>query len=94
MFTRLSGALLVVLALAIPGYALLSDTDISGLGWLVVVVCFPSGLLVLRRARRWNEPRYCPRCGAEVRRGLATCPRCGLNFDAPTWAAIGEEKLP
>lgn len=92
--TGLAGVVLLACALAIVAYALAADQRISDLGWLLVIAFGLLGPLLLRRSARWNEPRFCPHCGAAVPRSLAVCPRCGLSFEAPTWAAIGKLKLP
>jgi hypothetical protein len=89
-----AGVLLLGCALAVLGYAIVTHEGVSDLGWVVVIMFFVLGLLLLRRSTSWNRPRYCPRCGAVAPRGLAVCPRCGLDFEAPVWAAIGKFKLP
>jgi hypothetical protein len=88
------GVTLVGCALAVLGYALAADEGVTDLGWVVVATLGLVGALVLRRAANWNKPRYCARCGVEVSRGIAHCPRCGLDAEKSVWAAIGELKLP
>jgi hypothetical protein len=92
--TRLIGVLLVGSALAVLGYALATDDGVSDLGWAVVVTFGLIGGLILRRAANWNKPLHCTRCHAEVSRGIARCPQCGLDVEKPVWAAMGELKLP
>jgi hypothetical protein len=94
VLTCLAGVLLLGFALAIVGYAVSTDERVSDLGWLAVLAFGLLGPLLLWRAANWNQPRYCSRCGAEVSPDVTVCPRCGLSFDASTWAAIGELKLP
>jgi hypothetical protein len=92
--TCLIGVLLVGCALAVLGYALAADDGMTDLGWVVVVTFGLMGAFVLRRAANWNKPLCCTRCGAEVSRGIARCPRCGLDVEKSMWAAMGELKLP
>jgi hypothetical protein len=92
--TCIVGVLLAGTAIAIPSYAFAADAHVSDLGWLVVMVFGFIGLLLLRRSATWNDPVRCPHCGAAVARSLEVCPRCGFNFEAATWAAIGKLKMP
>lgn len=92
--TWLVGFLLLALALAMFGYTLASGARLTDLGWLIVIGFGVAGGLLLRRSMKWNEARYCPRCGEQVSRDLSVCTRCGFNFDAVTWAVIGKFKLP
>jgi hypothetical protein len=94
LLTCSAGAFLLGVALAIPGYALAAGEQLSGIGWLTVVLLGLAGVLLLRRATGSNEPRRCPRCGTAVPRDLAVCPRCSLDANAASWAAIGKLKLP
>jgi hypothetical protein len=92
--TRSAGFLALAAALAIPVYALVTGSRVSGIGWLTVVILGLAGVSQPLRAVRSNEPRYCPRCETAVSRDLAVCPRCGFDSNAASWAAIGKLKLP
>lgn len=94
LLTCLIGVLLVGGSLAVLGYALAADDGVTDLGWVAVVTFGLLGALVLRRAANWNKPLYCTRCRAEVSRGIARCPGCGLDVEKSMWAAMGELKLP
>jgi hypothetical protein len=93
LLTFLTGVLLVGCALTMLGYALATAEGVTDLGWVVLVTFALIGALALRRAAKWNKPLYCTRCGSEVSRGVARCPRCGLDVEKSMWAAMGESKL-
>jgi hypothetical protein len=94
LLTAVIGALLIGCAFALAGYALISGKSLTDLGWVALIALASVGVLLLRRAAKWGEPRSCPRCGTQSSRNLPTCPRCGYDFSAPTWAAIGKLELP
>jgi hypothetical protein len=89
----LLGALLVGSALALLGYALAADQDMTDLGWVVVLALGLLGAFVLWGAANGDKPLHCTRCGAELSRGVASCPQCGLDTEKSMWAAIGEFKI-
>jgi hypothetical protein len=94
LLTCLIGVLLVGCALAVLGDAIAAGEGVTDLGWVVVVAFGLMGGLVLRRVANSNKPLSCTRCGGEVSRGIACCPRCGLDVEKSMWAAMGEFKLP
>jgi hypothetical protein len=94
LLTYLGGVLLLGSALAVLGYALAADENVTDLGWVVVLGFGLMGALALRRAANWYKPLHCTRCGAEVSRDISRCPQCGLDIEKSMWATIGEFKLP